>query len=114
MLPKDVRVTLQIWDIGGQTIGSKMLSNYIFGAQAIILAYDITNLQSFHDLADWLSIVRKTNQTGQPVHLSLVGNKGPCLLILRLALDTIDRNSLDSSDSLSRSAAPASRSCRAA
>jgi hypothetical protein len=23
----------QIWDIGGQSIGSKMLSNYIFGSQ---------------------------------------------------------------------------------
>lgn len=27
-----VHVALQIWDIGGQSIGSKMMSNYIFGA----------------------------------------------------------------------------------
>jgi len=40
-----VHVALQLWDIGGQTIGSKMVSNYIYGAQAVILVYDITNFQ---------------------------------------------------------------------
>ncbi len=28
----DVNVTLQVWDIGGQAIGGKMLDNYIYGA----------------------------------------------------------------------------------
>ena len=27
----DVGVALQVWDIGGQTIGGKMLDNYIYG-----------------------------------------------------------------------------------
>jgi Ras-related protein Rab-28 len=53
----DVHVALQIWDIGGQTIGSKMVSNYIYGAQAVLLVYDITNFQSFQDLEDWLALV---------------------------------------------------------
>lgn len=30
-LPGKTNVALQIWDIGGQQIGSKMLGNYIFG-----------------------------------------------------------------------------------
>ena len=47
MLPGDVQVALQIWDIGGQTIGGKMIGNYIYGAQAVLLCYDITNYQSF-------------------------------------------------------------------
>ena len=46
-LPGDVNVALQIWDIGGQSIFSKMISTYIFEANAIIFAYDITNQQSF-------------------------------------------------------------------
>lgn len=29
-------VTLQIWDIGGQSIGSKMLTNYIYGSNVYI------------------------------------------------------------------------------
>ena len=32
MFPDTTHVTLQVWDIGGQTLGGKMLENYIFGA----------------------------------------------------------------------------------
>ena len=28
-----VSVTIQLWDIGGQTIGGKMIDNYLSGAQ---------------------------------------------------------------------------------
>lgn len=28
-----MNVTLQVWDVGGQTIGGKMLDKYIYGAQ---------------------------------------------------------------------------------
>ncbi|KAH8047560.1 GTPase [Aureococcus anophagefferens] len=44
---------MQMWDIGGQSISSKMLHNYIFGAHAILLCYDITNYESFANLEDW-------------------------------------------------------------
>jgi len=59
-LPGDIFVTLQIWDIGGQSLGSKMIRNYIHGADAVVLTYDITNYQSFQDLSDWLSLVHQT------------------------------------------------------
>ena len=32
-LPPNYNVTLQLWDIGGQSIGSQMISNYISGAK---------------------------------------------------------------------------------
>merc|ERR1719444_382907 len=47
VLSGDVHVCLQIWDIGGQSIGGRMASNYIHGSHAVILTYDITNYQSF-------------------------------------------------------------------
>ena len=72
-----MQVCLQIWDIGGQSIGGKMLSNYIYGSSAVailmnfqrsfrrtlegrcigevILCYDITNYQSFQNLEDSFS-----------------------------------------------------------
>lgn len=42
-LPGDVNVALQIWDIGGQSIFSKMIGTYIYEANAVVLTYDITN-----------------------------------------------------------------------
>ncbi|CAB1421122.1 unnamed protein product [Pleuronectes platessa] len=75
-LPGNLNVTLQVWDIGGQTLGGKMLDKYVYGAHAVLLVYDITNYQSFENLEDWFSMVKKANEESdvQPV-VSLVGNK---------------------------------------
>ncbi|XP_024429547.1 ras-related protein Rab-28 isoform X1 [Desmodus rotundus] len=75
-LPGNLNVTLQVWDIGGQTIGGKMLDNYIYGAQGILLVYDITNYQSFENLEDWYTVVKKVSEESetQPL-IALVGNK---------------------------------------
>ena len=42
-LPGNLNVTMQVWDIGGQSIFSKMITTYIFEANAVLLTYDITN-----------------------------------------------------------------------
>ncbi|XP_058877139.1 ras-related protein Rab-28-like [Acipenser ruthenus] len=75
-LPGNANVALQVWDIGGQTLGGKMLDKYIYGAQGVLLVYDITNYQSFENLEDWHCMVKKVNEESetQPV-ISLVGNK---------------------------------------
>mmetsp|Transcript_27040 Transcript_27040/g.46624 ORF Transcript_27040/g.46624 Transcript_27040/m.46624 type:complete len:227 (+) Transcript_27040:152-832(+) len=75
VLPGDINVALQIWDIGGQTIGGKMINNYIFGAQAVLLVYDISNFQSFHNLGDWYSLVRRTFDKDSLPYMALIGNK---------------------------------------
>ncbi|CAK9108635.1 Ras-related protein Rab-28 [Durusdinium trenchii] len=75
VLPGDIHVCLQIWDIGGQSIGGKMLSNYIYGSGAVVLCYDITNYASFQHLEDWLFLVKRTfDQTPMP-YTALMGNK---------------------------------------
>ncbi|XP_013815544.1 ras-related protein Rab-28 isoform X1 [Apteryx mantelli] len=75
-LPGNLNVTLQVWDIGGQTIGGKMLDKYIYGAQGILLVYDITNCQSFENLEDWYNVVKKVNEESETQPLvALVGNK---------------------------------------
>eukprot|EP00658_Telonema_sp_P-2_P042483 TRINITY_DN30503_c0_g1_i2.p1 TRINITY_DN30503_c0_g1~~TRINITY_DN30503_c0_g1_i2.p1 ORF type:complete len:150 (-),score=55.27 TRINITY_DN30503_c0_g1_i2:189-638(-) len=53
-----------------------MLGNYVYGSHAILLAYDITNADSFHNLEDWLGVVLKVfeNEESKP-YLGLVGNK---------------------------------------
>ena len=37
-----------------------MINNYIYGAHAIVLCYDITNQDSFQDLEDWYRLVTKS------------------------------------------------------
>ncbi|XP_060272615.1 ras-related protein Rab-28 isoform X1 [Ovis aries] len=75
-LPGSLNVTLQVWDIGGQTIGGKMLDKYIYGAQGVLLVYDVTNYQSFENLEDWYSVVKKVSEESETRPLvALVGNK---------------------------------------
>ncbi len=68
---------MQLWDIGGQSIGSKMLTNYIAGAHAVIFCYDITNYESFANLEDWYRIVNKAfiDRNKQLPYFALVANK---------------------------------------
>ena len=76
ILPDRTEISLQIWDIGGQSIGSKMIQNYLFGAHAIIFVYDVTNYDSFQDLEDWMRLVRRSYPESERMpHLIVVGNK---------------------------------------
>lgn len=86
----NTNVALQIWDIGGQSVGSKMIQNYIFGAQAVLLVYDITNFESFQNLADWLSIVKKTFANSEEPFIALVANKSKHASFFRVRV--IDAN----------------------
>lgn len=36
LLSGNVNVALQVWDIGGQTLGGKMLETYVFGSNVRI------------------------------------------------------------------------------
>ncbi|KAJ9469942.1 Ras-related protein Rab-6 [Diplonema papillatum] len=78
-LPGNVQTTLQIWDIGGQQLGSRMLGNYLYGSHCIVLVYDITNLESFKNLEQWLEFVRECFRAREgekkAPHIALVGNK---------------------------------------
>eukprot|EP01039_Chlorochromonas_danica_P001239 gene1239-1351_t len=74
-LQANLQIALQIWDIGGQSIGSKMITNYIAGADAVLLCYDITNYDSFANLEDWYRLVLRTFQDKTLPYLVLLGNK---------------------------------------
>jgi Ras-related protein Rab-28 len=73
-LPGHSNIALQIWDIGGQNINGNALSTYIYGSDAIVLIYDITNYDSFVNLAEWLDVCRNSVGDKQP-HYALIGNK---------------------------------------
>ncbi|KAJ9592970.1 hypothetical protein L9F63_015340, partial [Diploptera punctata] len=59
-------ITLKLWDVGGQSLSGNMLDKYVFGADIVILVYDITNIPSFESLEEWLNTVRKIVSSQEP------------------------------------------------
>ena len=64
---------LQIWDTAGQERFRTIISSYYRGAHGIILAYDITNSESFTNLEMWLTEVQ--HYATDQVKIILVGTK---------------------------------------
>jgi Ras-related protein Rab-28 len=52
-----------------------MINNYIYGAHAVLLCYDITNNESFQDLEDWFRLVKKSFGKEKLPLVVLCGNK---------------------------------------
>ncbi|KAI6660204.1 Ras-related protein Rab-28 [Oopsacas minuta] len=78
-LSDNTHVTLHVWDIGGQSIGGSMLQTYLQGSDIVLLVYDVTNYNTFANIKDWLSEVKKafggnTKAEGYPI-VALVANK---------------------------------------
>lgn len=69
LYPRNQSVLLQVWDIGGQNIDSKMLSKYVYGSDVAFLCYDVTDAQSFGDVNDWFALIEKN------VAVYLIGDK---------------------------------------
>jgi Ras-related protein Rab-1A len=66
-------IKLQIWDTAGQERFRTISSTYYRGAHAILVVYDITNLESFNNVKKWLTEINKYAR--ENVIVLLVGNK---------------------------------------
>ena len=68
---KDIK--LQIWDTAGQDRFRAITKNYYKGSHGIILIYDVTNLQTFENVKNWITQIRE--EANKNVVIFLAGNK---------------------------------------
>ena len=73
ILKNGKNVKLQIWDTAGQDRFRAITKNYYKGANGIILIYDVTNIQSYENVKNWIAQIKES--ANQNVIIYLVGNK---------------------------------------
>lgn len=69
---KGFTIKLQIWDLAGQQRFFEVMTDYYKGAKGGAVVFDITRLESFESVEEWVETVR--NHSGN-IPLLLVGNK---------------------------------------
>lgn len=67
------RVKLQMWDTAGQERFRNIVSSYFRSADAIVFAYDTTEIESFYNVEQWRKEIEKLSKANQSQ--ILVGTK---------------------------------------
>ena len=68
----DRHCALQLWDFGGQERFRFTLKSYVLGAKGALLMFDLTRPSTLDNLGEWISIVRKPDNS---LPIILVGTK---------------------------------------
>ncbi len=66
------RVTIQVWDLGGEDRFRFLLPSYCRLANGAVFVYDVTSPRSVLDIGDWLNLLERT---AGKIPVLLVGTK---------------------------------------
>ncbi|XP_057652533.1 ras-related protein Rab-28-like [Diorhabda carinulata] len=88
-LSKKKEISVRVSDIGGIQLNEKMLKNYLFNSNIVIIVYDITNAQSFESTLMWLNEVKKIVDNSKQI--AIFGNKSDLEHKRIVKLDKIQR-----------------------
>lgn len=67
------KIKVNIWDTAGQERFKGITSSYYKGAKGIMIVYDLTDLESFKKINDWMIEIEKN--APNDVYKILIGNK---------------------------------------
>ncbi len=70
---EDDTLDLVAWDVSGEGLFQKFRKTYYPGAEAILILYDITNPESFRNVSEWVSEIKRFAK--EDVVCVLVSNK---------------------------------------
>ncbi len=54
----ETKCSLQLWDLGGQERFRHLLENFVMGARAALLLFDMTRMPLINEILAWVNLVR--------------------------------------------------------
>jgi len=72
-VPNKGKVTLQIWDFGGEKRFRTMLPSFCLGASGVLMLFDLMRPYTFYELNDWINVIRNNTESNVPI--ILLGSK---------------------------------------
>jgi len=72
----DLKITLQIWDFGGEDRFRFVFPSYLVGSNGCIFMFDITRFSSIQNVKEWMQVFKKgAKQHGGDIPIIIVGSK---------------------------------------
>ena len=69
---ESLKIKLQIWDTSGEEKYRSIAQNFLRNAQGLLIVFDITNINSFAKVKDWIKDAEEYNEN---LKIILIGNK---------------------------------------
>lgn len=84
----NIRYKIQIWDTAGQERFKSLVGAFYRGAHGVMVVYDMTNIESFHNVKNWIKEVEYKCGEKMPL-FCVIGNKYDLTEKIRITDDDI-------------------------